>query len=80
MIKMVFALSLFAIPAFSQTLYDSRQAAHQACPTDTVVCFNTRSGIYHFQGEQYYDNTEQGAFVSEQDAKNNGGRTAENGQ
>jgi hypothetical protein len=80
MIKMALTFSLFAIPALSRTLYDTDEAALQACPTDMVVWLNTRSRIYHFQVERYNDNAERAAFVCEQDANNNGDRPTENGQ
>jgi hypothetical protein len=80
MVRLVLAFSLISVPAFAQTLYQTQDAAQHACPTDTVVWLNTNSDIYHFQGERWYDNTEEGAFVCEKDADANGDRPTENGQ
>jgi hypothetical protein len=80
MLRKIVILNLLASPAFGQTLYQTQDTAQRACPNDTVVWLNTRSGIYHFQGERYYDNTEEGAFVCETDADANGDRATENGQ
>ena len=38
------------------------------CPGDKVVWVNTRSGIYHFQGERYFGSTKEGKFLCEHDA------------
>lgn len=31
-----------------------------SCPGDKVVWVNTKSGIYHFKGERWFGNTQQG--------------------
>jgi hypothetical protein len=80
MLRALPLLILFASPAAAQTLYQSQSAAQKACPNDTVVWLNTRSDIYHFQGERWYDHTENGAFVCEKDADSSGDRATENGQ
>jgi hypothetical protein len=51
-----------------------------ACPKDRVVWVNTKSGVYHFQGERYFGSTQQGKFICEQDAKHEGDRATRNGQ
>jgi hypothetical protein len=80
MLRALTMLILFAMPAAAQTLYPSQNSAQKACPNDTVVWLNTRSDIYHFQGERWYDKTEEGAFVCEKDADSNGDRATKNGQ
>jgi hypothetical protein len=78
--RTVIILFFLVSPAAAQTLYQTQDAAQHACPNDTVVWLNTNSDIYHFQGERWYDNTEDGAFVCEKDADANGDRPTENGQ
>jgi hypothetical protein len=73
-------LLLVASPAYCQTLYQTQDAAQSACPKDVVVWLNTRSGVYHFQGERWYANTEEGAYVCEADANANGDQATRNGQ
>lgn len=81
-IRMVCALILMALPstALAQTLFTSQDAAQAHCPNDTVVWVNTRSGVYHFQGERWYGNTKEGAYVCEKEADTSGDRATENGQ
>lgn len=74
------AFSLLASPAIALNLYQSQDSAQAHCPTDTVVWLNTRSGIYHFQGERWYGRTEHGAYACEKDADAAGDRATENGQ
>ena len=50
------------------------------CPGDKLVWVNTRSGIYHFQGERYFGSTKQGKFMCERDADKEGDRPTHNGQ
>jgi hypothetical protein len=69
-----------ASPAAAQALYQTQDAAQHACPKDPVVRLNTRSVICHFQGERWYDNTEEGALVCKKDADANRDRATENGQ
>jgi hypothetical protein len=80
MVRLVVAFSFVVFPAFGQSLYQTQDAAQTACPTDTVVWLNTRSDIYHLQGERWYGNTYEGAYVCEKDADANGDRITENGQ
>ena len=51
-----------------------------ACPGDKVVWVNTRSGIYHFQGERWFGSTREGRFLCEHDADREGDRPTHNGQ
>ena len=50
------------------------------CPGDKVVWVNTRSHIYHFQGERYFGSTKSGRFMCERDADKQGDRPTHNGQ
>ncbi len=80
MVRASLMLLFLASPAAAQAVYQTQDAAQHACPKDTVVWLNTRSNIYHFQGERWYDNTEDGGFVCKNDADANGDRATENGQ
>ena len=51
-----------------------------ACPGDRKVWVNTRTGIYHLEGERWYGRTRQGQFECEKAAKAEGDRETENGQ
>ncbi|MGI4795555.1 MAG: hypothetical protein ACRYG8_16065 [Janthinobacterium lividum] len=50
------------------------------CPGDKLVWVNTRSGIYHFQGERWFGSTKEGRFLCEHDADKEGDRPTHNGQ
>jgi hypothetical protein len=50
------------------------------CPGDVLVWVNTRSGVYHFEGERYFGSTKQGKFLCEKDARAEGDRPTKNGQ
>lgn len=50
------------------------------CPGDHMVWLNTRSGVYHYQGERYFGSTQQGKFICERDAQREGDRATRNGQ
>jgi len=70
----------FSFPTQAQSLHSSSHAAQIQCPTDTVVWLNTRTGVYHFVGERWYGNTEEGAYVCEKQADAAGDRPTGNGQ
>lgn len=61
-------------------------AAHPAgsptmnCPGDQVVWVNTRTGIYHLQGERWFGRTRQGKYECEKAANSDGDRETRNGQ
>ena len=55
-------------------------ASTAACPGDRKVWVNTRTGIYHLEGERRYGRTKQGQFECEKAAKAEGDRETENGQ
>ena len=48
--------------------------AGMTCPGDKLVWVNTRSGVYHFQGEHYFGSTKRGKFICERDADAEGDR------
>jgi hypothetical protein len=50
------------------------------CPGDKLVWVNTRSHIYHFQGERYFGSTKEGKFICERAADKEGDRPTHNGQ
>jgi hypothetical protein len=64
----------------SLTLFQAERQAQLHCPKDTVVWLNLRSGIYHFIGQRWYDNTVSGAYVCEKEADQAGDRATLNGQ
>ena len=57
--------------AFSVTTASLAQApqhdvpAGLTCPCDQIVWVNTKSKVYHFQGERYFGSTKQGKFICE---------------
>ena len=58
--------------------YSTETLARVHCPIDTVVWANTRSGIYHFRGDDNYGTTKRGAYMCERDALAGGIRMAKN--
>jgi hypothetical protein len=58
--------------------YSTEALAQLHCPTQTVVWANTRSGIYHFRGDNNYGTTKRGAYMCERDALAGGIRMAKN--
>ena len=54
--------------------------AGMTCPGDKLVWVNTRSRVYHFQGERYFGSTKEGKFLCEHDADKEGDRPTRNGQ
>ncbi len=57
---------------------DLPSSGRRDLPSDTVVCVNTRSGVYHFAGTHNYGHTKEGAYMCEADAKAAGDRAAMN--
>lgn len=49
------------------------------CPGDQIVWVNTRSGIYHFQGQRYFGSTNRGKFICQRDADREGDRANRSG-
>jgi hypothetical protein len=54
--------------------------AGMSCPGDRIVWVNTRSGVYHYQGERYFGSTQAGKFLCEKAALRDGDRPTRNGQ
>ena len=65
--------------AFAQTPQHSTPPGLK-CPGDKVVWVNTKSGVYHFQGERYFGSTKSGKFMCEHEADKEGDRPTRNGQ
>jgi hypothetical protein len=61
-------------------LGDGPALAGMSCPGDKVVWVNTKSGIYHFQGERWFGKTHEGKFICEHAADAEGDRPTHNGQ
>ena len=51
-----------------------------SCPSDRVVWVNTRSHVYHYQGETWFGHTKHGRFECERQARAEGDRATKNGQ
>jgi len=79
-ILIVSFLFIGAALADSLALFNSQQEAQQHCPNDVVVWLNPSSGVYHLQGERWYGNTKNGAFVCKAEADQAGDRETGNGQ
>ncbi len=65
--------------AFAQTPVHSPPPGMK-CPGDKLVWVNTRSHVYHFQGERYFGSTKSGKFMCEHEADQEGDRPTRNGQ
>lgn len=58
-----------------------RAVHHKATADNSVrVWVNTNSGVYHYPGERWYGNTQEGEFMTEKQAIARGYRATENGQ
>lgn len=60
--------------------FPTEQQAQRHCPADTVVWLNLPTGIYHFQGQRWYGNTNSGTYVCQREADAAGDRATRNGQ
>ena len=78
-LALLLALAAWTSPALAQTPQHAAPAG-LSCPGDRPVWVNTRSGVYHYQGERYYGSTKQGRFECEGQAKREGDRATHNGQ
>ena len=54
--------------------FSTEQSAKRHCPTDTVVWLNLPTGIYHYKGQHWYENTKSGAYVCQKEADQAGDR------
>jgi hypothetical protein len=75
---LLFGLALTPL-AIAQTPNHTAPAG-MTCPGDKLVWVNTRSHVYHFQGERYFGSTKEGKFICERDADKEGDRPTRNGQ
>ena len=75
----IIAMSLTASAAVGQTASHTPPPGNP-CPDDKLVWVNTRSHIYHFQGERYFGSTKEGKFICERAADKEGDRPTHNGQ
>jgi hypothetical protein len=67
------------LPAASAQTPSHTPPAGMMCPGDKLVWVNTRSGVYHFQGECYFGSTKRGKFICERDADKECDRPTHNG-
>jgi hypothetical protein len=54
--------------------------SNMTCPGDKIVWLNIKSHVYHYEGERYFGCTQQGKFICEKAAVNEGDRPTRNGQ
>jgi hypothetical protein len=74
-------VGMLLIPVFAEAQTPNHTPPPgMTCPGDKLVWVNTRSGIYHFQGERYFGSTKQGKFICEREADKEGDRPTHNGQ
>ena len=71
---------LITIPAIARHQVYAPVSSDKSCPGDRVVWVNTRTGVYHMEGERWYGRTKQGQFECEKAAKAEGDRETRNGQ
>jgi hypothetical protein len=74
------AAGLAQRPTAPLPTFPTEQQAQAHCPADTVVWLNLPTGIYHFQGQRWYGNTNSGAYVCQREADSAGDRATRNGQ
>jgi hypothetical protein len=74
------ATGLAQRPTAPLPTFPTQQQAQAHCPADTVVWLNLPTGIYHFQGQRWYGNTNSGAYVCQREADSAGDRATRNGQ
>jgi len=84
-IAVIAALLLVSLPSISFAApkhhHHHRAVHHKATADNSVrVWVNTNSGVYHYPGERWYGNTQEGEFMTEKQAIARGYRATENGQ
>ena len=72
--------TLLAAPTLARHKAYAPVSSSLACPGDRKVWVNTRTGIYHLEGERWYGRTKEGRFECEKAARAEGDRETENGQ
>ena len=70
---------VYANQTQAQRFHSEQEATHH-CPNDSVVWVNTKSGVYHLEGERWYGATKDGAYVCRKEADAEGDRMTRNGQ
>jgi hypothetical protein len=70
---------LFGVATYAQTPTHSPPSS-MTCPGDTIVWINTKSHVYHYEGERYFGSTQQGKFICEKAAVKEGDRPTRDGQ
>jgi hypothetical protein len=77
---LVVLFGILGLPvAYAQTPSHTAPAG-MTCPGDKLVWVNTRSHVYHFQGERYFGSTKEGKFICKRAADKEGDRPTRNGQ
>lgn len=71
---------LLAVPAFAGHQTYAPISAGKSCPGDRTFWVNTRTGVYHLEGERWYGRTKQGQLECEKAAKAESDRETRNGQ
>ena len=71
---------LIATPALAGHKAYAPVSSVLSCPGDRKVWVNTRTRVYHLEGERWYGRTKQGQFECEKVAKAEGDRETRNGQ
>jgi hypothetical protein len=74
----IVAVAVIALLLLATQLVHAQTAP--SCPGDKLVWVNTRSHIYHFEGERYFGHTKYGRFECEHQADMEGDRPTRNGQ
>ena len=78
-LALLLVLAVCTVSALAQTPQHAPPAG-LSCPGDRPVWVNTRSGVYHYQGERYYGSTKEGKYECEAAARREGDRATRNGQ
>ena len=68
------------LPALAFHKQYAPMKANFFCPGDRIVWLNTRSGVYHLEGERWFGRTWDGKFLCEKAARAEGDRETRNGQ